>query len=199
MVGWPGLVGLLSGMNGNGVAGATMMIHRGEELRPGLPYMIMYREALRGARTAADVHGFFEKTSRTCPNNFMVVDAQGRSEVIEYDQDKVVRRGTEDDAVCSTNCFVSDQMQDRAWSLGTARYGRLERFLAERSGSIDLQSVIAALRDVATPWFMNVQSMVFLPARRELELAVGDRLPAADQPFVRLDRAVLFGDWDAGG
>ena len=198
-VGWPGIVGMLSGMNEHGVAGATMMIHRGEELRPGLPYMIMYREALLGARTAADVHGLIAKCARTCPNNFMVVDGQGRSEVIEYDQEKVVRRGTDDEAICSTNCFVSDEMQDRAWSLGTARYGKLERFLAERRGSIDLDAVIAALRDVATPWFMNVQSMVFLPARRELELSVGGKLPAADQPFVRLDRAMLFGDWDAGG
>ena len=51
---WPGLIGVLSGMNEHGVAGATMMIHQGEQIRPGLPYMLMYREALMAARKAGE-------------------------------------------------------------------------------------------------------------------------------------------------
>ena len=193
VVGWPGLIGALSGMNARGVAGATMMIHRGAELQPGMPYPIMYREALAQARKAGDVHDYIAAATRTCPNNFMVVDAAGNSEVVEFDQKTCVRRKGTEGSLCSTNHFRSSELEKVGWPLGVRRYKILDEFLEQSRGRIDFEAVRGALKEVATPWFMNVQSMIFLPARQELHLAKGGKLPAAGQPFVHLDRATLFG------
>ncbi|MHC4819154.1 MAG: C45 family autoproteolytic acyltransferase/hydrolase [Planctomycetota bacterium] len=191
---WPGLVGVLSGMNGHGVCGATMLVHRRKSLRPGMPYMIMYREALARARKMGDVYDYIVQAKRTCPNNFMVVDATGAAEVIEFDQDVVARRPAARGTVCSTNHFRTKELAGtEGWRAGEDRYTSLAEYLEREHGKIDVDGIRKALGDVATPWLLNVQSMVFLPARRALHLSKGGVLPAARQPFVHLSRDVLFG------
>jgi len=190
---WPGLVGVLSAMNAKGVCGATMMIHYGSAARPGVPYMMMYRDALVAARRTADVADYFERCKRTVPNNFTVVDATGASEVIEYDATRLERRPADRGCLCSTNHFRSDTLKGVGWALGTGRYKTLDAFLRAERGTIDYEGVRRALRDTATPWYLNVQSMVFFPKKQDLHVSIGGKLPAADQKFARLDRAMLFG------
>jgi len=190
---WPGLVGVLSGMNVEGVAGATMMIH-GNPAVPGMPYLIMYREALERARKTSDVYDAIAKAKRTCPNNFMVVDATGANEVVEFDTKTVARRPARDGCNCATNFFQTEALREVGMDLGEGRFDKLEAFLARDRGRIDVEAVRKALIEVADPMLnLNVQSMIFLPGRRTLLLAKGDALPAARQPFVELDRTVLFG------
>jgi len=190
---WPGLIGALSGMNRRGVAGATMMVHRGKALQPGMPYLLMYREALARAEKVSDVYDFLAKTKRTCPNNFMAVDATGAAELTEFDAETIARRKSEDGTLCCTNHFLTKELRDEGWPLGIERYRTLSEFLQRERGKIGLDEIRQALRDVADPWFMNVQSMVFLPARRTIHLSVGGKLPAAAQRFVVLDEKTLFG------
>jgi len=198
---WPGLVGILSGMNAHGVCGATMMIHHGTEARPGVPYMMMYRDALAGAKRMADVGDHVAKTKRTIPNNFTVVDATGAAEVLEYDATRLARRPARGGGVCSTNHFRSDELKDVGWRLGMRRYETLDLLLTGGRGlaggrggkRIGYEDVRQALRDTAVPYYLNVQSMIFLPTKRALHLSVGGKLPAAAQRFTKLDRAVLFG------
>jgi len=190
---WPGLVGVLSGMNAHGVAGATMLIHRGKPIQPGLPYLLMYRQALQAARKTPDVAASIRKAKRTCPNNFMVVDADGTAAVLEFDQTDFASRAPEGGTLCSTNHFRSEKMKDVGWPVGTSRYRTLANFVAREHGSIDLARIKKALSDTATPWFLNVQSMVFMPKKRALHLSVGGKLPAAGQRFAHLDREALFG------
>jgi hypothetical protein len=180
-------------MNSEGVSGATMLIHQGRHRRPGLPYLMMYREALEGAKTKDDVFASISKAKRTSSNNFMVVDATGASEVIEFDPEVIVRRPAVHGCNCSTNFFASTELRDQCMPAGRGRYESLEEFLARERGRIDLPLVKKALEDVATPFFLNVQAMVFLPARQEIHLSVGGALPAAKQPYVHLTRDVLFG------
>ncbi len=189
---WPGMIGVLSGMNEHGVTGATMMIHQGKEIQPGLPYMMIYREALMGARKMGDVFESIKAATRTCPNNFMVVDATGAAEVVEWDQSTVARRAGQAGCLCSTNYFRTPQLSDTGRRWGTGRYKSLDRFLKTERGRIDLAGIKRALKDVARPWFLNVQAMIFLPARASMHLAVGDKLPAAGQRWVHLSRDVLF-------
>jgi predicted choloylglycine hydrolase len=190
---WPGMIGVLSGMNSEGVSGATMLVHKGRERRPGLPYLLMYRQALAAARAKDDVFAAIAKAKRTSSNNFMVVDATGASEVIEFDPEAAVRRPAVHGCACSTNFFASDDLRDLCLPMGTERYESLQEFLERERGKIDLDLVKRALEDVATPFYLNVQAMVFLPERREIHLSVGQELPAAKQPYVRLTRDVLFG------
>jgi len=190
---WPGLVGVLSAMNARGVCGATMMIHYGSAAKPGVPYMMMYRDALVAAKKASDVGDYFARCKRTVPNNFTVVDETGASEVIEFDATRLARRPPKRGCLCSTNHFRSSKLQGVGWKLGTGRYSTLAEFLEKEYGKIDYDGVRKALKDTATPWYLNVQSMVFLPRKRELHVSVGGKMPAAAQKFARLDRAALFG------
>lgn len=190
---WPGLIGVLSGMNSEGVAGATMLVHRGRARRPGLPYLLMYRHALSSARTKEDVYAAISKAKRTSSNNFMVVDATGASEVLEFDPEAVVRRPAAHGCACSTNFFASDELRDLCMPMGKERYETLADFLERERGRIDLDLVKRALEDVATPFYLNIQSMVFLPVQREIHVSEGQDLPAAKQPYVRITREVLFG------
>jgi predicted choloylglycine hydrolase len=190
---WPGMIGVLSGMNSEGVAGATMLIHKGRDRRAGLPYLLMYRQALSTARAKDDVYASISKAKRTSSNNFMVVDATGAAEVIEFDPEAAVRRLAAHGCVCSTNFFVSDDLRDLCIPMGKDRYESLADFLKREHGKIDLDLVKRALADVATPFYMNIQSMVFLPAKLEIHLSEGQQLPAAKQPFRRLSREALFG------
>lgn len=190
---WPGMIGVLSGMNAEGVSGATMLVHKGRTLRPGIPYLMMYRQALAAAHKKDDVFAALSKAKRTCCNNFMVVDATGASEVIEFDPEVIVRRPATNGCVCSTNFFASDDLKDHCVPWGKGRYSDLADFLERERGKIDLDLVKEALADVATPFYLNVQAMVFLPGKREIHLAWGGELPAAKQPYVRLSRETLFG------
>ena len=98
---------------------------------------------------------------------------------------------------CSTNHFRSKELEGVGLPLGLSRYRKLERFLDRERGGVNLAKIKHALESVATPWFLNVQSMVFLPARRSIHLSVGGKLPAAAQRFVHLDRNTLFGKREA--
>ncbi|MEE8104644.1 MAG: C45 family peptidase [Planctomycetota bacterium] len=191
---WPGLIGVLSGMNDRGVVGATMMIHQFlDEPTPGTPYMLLYRQALEQAGSIADVTRAIESGARTCPNNFMTMDATGASAVIEWDTDKIAVRQPENGCLCSTNYFRSDVLKDVGTPLGLNRYDDLSEFLTRSHGRIGVDEIKAVLRKVARPWYVNVQSMVFLPRQKTVHVAVAQRLPAASQPYVELDAATLFG------
>jgi hypothetical protein len=123
----------------------------------------------------------------------MVVDATGAAEVLEFDQEVVARRPADRGTVCSTNHFRSKELGKEGWRVGEDRYASLQEFLERERGRIDAERIRKALGDVATPWLLNVQSMIFLPARRALHLSKGGTLPAAKQPFVLLSREVLLG------
>ena len=135
----------------------------------------------------------FAASKRTIPNNFTVVDETGASEVIEYDATRMARRPARRGSVCSTNHFRSSALEGVGWRLGVRRYSTLEKFLREKHGKIDYEAVRQALRDTATPYYLNVQSMIFLPAKRTLHISIGGKLPAADQKFAVLSRKQLFG------
>jgi isopenicillin-N N-acyltransferase-like protein len=190
---WPGMIGVLSGMNAEGVAGATMLVHRGRDRRPGIPYLMMYRRALASARKIDDVYASLSEAKRTTSNNFMVVDATGAAEAIEFDPEVIVSRPASAGCVCSTNFFVSNDLRDHCMPMGKDRYESLTDFLRRERGEIDLDLVEQALADVATPFYMNIQAMVFLPRKREIYVAEGGDLPAAKHPYVHLSRETLFG------
>ena len=108
-------------------------------------------------------------------------------------------RPAEGGTLCSTNHFRSDALEGTGQVIGESRYQRLDLFLRTERGKIDAGRVKSALEEVATPWFNNVQSMIFLPRRKGMLVSVGGELPAAKQAFVTLDKDVLFGAAAPGG
>lgn len=174
---WPGLVGVLSGMNRDGLSVANLLASAPDPSMDGCPYMFLLRDVLEGAGTVEEGLGVLRKSRRTTANSIMLADAKGAA-VAEATHEKLAVREIEDDRLFATNDFRADA------DVRCDRYEELAELVAAAKaplGTKDMERLLDAvdLDDI------NVQSMIFVPARRELLLSIG-RTPAAKGPFVSL-------------
>jgi hypothetical protein len=186
-VSWPGLVGVLSGMNEHGLALANMEVPRAPRLPTAMPYTLLYRMVLERCRTVDEVIALLKATPRQTANNLMLMDATGARAVAEITpQGVVVRRGRPGAALLSTN---HQRGQDTATTGLCWRYDRLKAESAAHFGDIGVKRIERMLADTAQG-DLTLQSMVFEPATRRLYLATGKDAP--EHPFYPLDLKPLF-------
>lgn len=187
-IGWPGTIGVISGMNDAGLCVATLMSLSEGGAQPGMPYCMMYRRILEQCTTPQEALALVKKTRRTSANNLAVAGPKGEPLVIEFSATKVAARKPTRGILLSTNHFR--QPEHVAVPRPTdGRYATLERLSAERRGRIDLASLRKMLRAVSQD--MTLQSMIFEPAARRLHLAVG-RIPSSDGPYRTINCARLL-------
>jgi predicted choloylglycine hydrolase len=186
-VGWPGMAGVLSGMNEHGLALANMEVKRPARLPSAMPYTMLYRTVLEKCKTVDEAIDLLGKTPRQTPNNLMLMDAAGNRAVVEITPEAIaVRRGPQGAALMSTN-------HQRGEDCDTA--GRCERydFLHETShtqfGHIDVKALEQMLAGASQANF-TLQSMIFEPANRVIYLSAGHN--AARGTFHRVDLAKYF-------
>jgi len=186
-VGWPGMVGVLSGMNEHGLSLANMEVTRQMRLPTAMPYILLYRTVLEQCRTTAEAIDLVKRTPRQSANNLMVMDATGDRAVIEITPESVhVRRAPVDRALISTN----HQRGDDCDSTGRCdRFDCLLKESADKPGKIDVKAIESMLAD-ASQGKMTLQSMVFEPSTRVLYLSAGK--DAARQRFFKLDLKPYF-------
>lgn len=183
-IGWPGIVGVLSGTNDAGLCVATLVSLTQQGVQPGLPYCLMYRRVLELCATPDEAVALVERTRRTSANNLAVAGPRGEPVVIEFSPQRVaVRRPIRDVLLC-TNHFRSKahtpEPKPVFW-----RFPRIEKLSQEHHGRIDVAACKLMLQACQMrDWTM--QSMVFEPAERRVHLSVG-RMPAASGPYVILD------------
>lgn len=186
-VGWPGMIGVLSGMNEHGLALANMEVTRAPRLPSAMPYTLLYRTVLEECRTVDEAIALLERTPRQTSNNLMVMDADGARAVLEISPDRVtVRHGDEGRALISTN---HRRGQDDDAPGRCNRYDALHGAADERFGQIDtgaLQRMLAT----ASQGNSTLQSMAFEPSERVLRLSAGK--DAARGAFQRIDLRTLF-------
>lgn len=186
-VGWPGMVGVLSGMNEHGLALANMEVTRGMRLPTAMPYILLYRTVLEQCRTTDEAIELLRRTPRQSANNLMIMDAAGDRAVVEITPEKVhVRRAAADQALVSTN----HQRGDDCDSAG--RCDRFDGLIAEtagRQGKIGVRAIQSMLAD-ASQGRMTLQSMIFEPSARVMYLSTGK--DAARKTFYRIDLKPYF-------
>ena len=186
-VGWPGMVGVLSGMNEHGLTVANMEVTRGMRLPPAMPYILLYRTVLEQCRDTNEAIELIKRTPRQTANNLMVMDAAGDRAVIEITPQLVrVRRAPDDKPLISTNHQRGPDLQT------TGRCERYDCLLAEsvrRRGKVDEKALEAMLAE-ASQGKRTLQSMVFEPSNRVVYLSTGK--DAARKRFYRLDLKPLF-------
>lgn len=187
-VSWPGLIGVLSGMNEHGLTIANMEVDRGGAMPRAMPYTLLYRTVLERCRNVDEAIALLESTPRQTPNNLMLMDAEGNRAVVEITAEKIgVRRVDGRSALVSTNHQRGDMdnaAPGRCW-----RYDRLIRECVERFGQIDERAVQKMLGEVGQGK-MTLQSMVFEPANRVIYLAVGS--DAAHREFKKVELGSYF-------
>jgi isopenicillin-N N-acyltransferase-like protein len=186
-IGWPGLMGVLSGMNEHGLAVANMEVDRMPCLPEAMPYTLLYRTILERCRTTDEAIELLRTTPRQTSNNLMIMDASGDRAVAEITPGGVtVRRVGADAALISTN-------HQRGIDVDSA--GRCERydFLHDQSkqdfGRIDVRRLEQMLAG-ASPGSPTMQSMVFQPKDRVIYLSACSN--AANGTFHRLDLKPYF-------
>ncbi len=174
-IAWPGMIGVLSGMNEHGLTVANMEVDRGRRLPSAMPYTLLYRTVLERCRTVDEAIELLKNTPRQTANNLMIMDESGDRVVAEITPDGVtVRRAPADAALISTNHQRGDEDLDT--------HGQCERFdslhdvAKSRYGRIDISRLEQMLSRV-TQGEMTLQSMVFEPSTRKLYLATGSNAP----------------------
>jgi predicted choloylglycine hydrolase len=186
-VGWPGMIGVLSGMNEHGLALANMEVTRQPRLPRAMPYIMLYRTVLERCRNVDEAVDLLQKSPIQTANNLMLMDAAGNRVVVELSPDTGVhvRRGLPTAALISTN-HQRDQDQDtpgHCW-----RYDLIHKTTASEFGHVDLPQIQAMLADVGSK--ITLQSMVFEPSNRVIYLAAG--ADASHRDYGRLDLRPYF-------
>ncbi len=188
-VGWPMLLGTLSGLSERGLALAMMEVYDGgTSTLSGMPYALLYRQTLEEATTVDEALAHLGRARRTTTNNVTLVDAAGGAAVAELSPERVAIRRPSQGVVMATNHFRAEPHRHGE---ACPRYARLRRDARERARPYTAADLEGLLAEVALGRD-NLQAMILMPRARALRLAIG-RAPAAAGPYVLLDRGLLFG------
>lgn len=180
---WPGLIGVLSGMNEHGLTLACMEVNRAPAAPQGMPYTLLYRMLLERCKTVGEAIDLLDKTPRQTENNLMLMDAAGDRAVVEITREKItVRRAGAKEALISTNHHRGTDA-DKAGLC--SRYDYLHDQSRRDFGQIGVDSIEQMLGHVAQG-NMTAQSMVFEPSTRVIYLAVGAEATKRDYQKIDL-------------
>lgn len=186
-VGFPGLVGCLSGIND---AGLTVAILEVVEVKSGethfnaeaVPYAINYRRLLEDCTTIEEAFKALQNMKRTSLNNLVVADKTGVA-VFEVSPSKVIKRTSHDGLAICTNHFCdvglkAEAPDNIAYTLD--RFRVLDRLRAD-TGKLGIADLHRQLHQ-ANLGELTLQTMVFEPATLTLHLAYG-KTPSSAGPL----------------
>lgn len=202
-VGFPGLVGCLSGMNDAGLALAVLEVFHVKAgharfKTTGLPYAICYRRLLEECTTIAEAKALLESMPRTTITNLVLADREGVA-VFEVTPTQVqVRRGDGGAVIC-TNHFCTEELATH-WTYNS--YRTHDRFKAieaatrphKKIGLAELHEAMEASHQEGE----TMQTMAFEPAALRMYLSIGT-CPSTAGEMKRLDLEALLRPEDAKG
>ena len=196
-VGFPGLVGCLSGINEKGLAVAVHeVLQAGDGSKKfdpdGTPYAMNYRRILEECSSVEEAEALLRSLKRTTRNNLVVCDRRGGA-IFELTPSSVVVRKAQDGLCPCTNHFCSrelapPQVENRVYTCD--RYRCLQENSSKYS-RLGLPELRQLLHQVNGGDF-TLQTMVFEPADMRLHVALGS-CPATVLPLRTLDVAALLG------
>jgi isopenicillin-N N-acyltransferase like protein len=189
-IGFPGMIGCLSGMNDAGLALAVHEVHKTKDhsvsLDPkGIPYTLAFRRLLEECTTVEEAEKLLRGMKRTTMLNLAVCDKSGGA-IFEITTKTVVVRKPEDEVCTCTNHFVSKELGvgvacDRLPKLDAVRETKTKLGLAEVAKKLDAVNQGAG----------TLQTMVFEPASLKLHLAIG-KCPSSALPLKEIELATLL-------
>ncbi len=185
---FPGLIGVVTGMNRDGLCGATMDVISGaRKINTGsIPRFMFYRLLLSECTLVEEVKEKIKGRKCLSGGNFMVVDAKGNAMVLESPGDMWVIRYPSNHMLYSTNHFHSSKLKGPK---KCRRYSYLEN--KDRKIKVfSLKNAFQLLRGTAQT-IINVQAMIFRPETRDVYFAFG-RVPACFGKFHLVTGKTLF-------
>ena len=188
-VGFPGLLGCVSGINDSGLSLAMLEVRSTWDGSSrfnigGVPLMLCFRKIMEECSTVDEAEKLLNSMNRTSMCNLTICDTK-ESAVFEITTKQVVRRSSENGVTACTNHFRTDPLavDTKCW-----RFPLLEQAL--EPAKLDVAAVAKAMHDV-NQGDMTIQTMIFAPASKELHLAVG-KGPVSAKPLVKLELEELF-------
>jgi hypothetical protein len=196
-VGFPGLVGCVSGMNDAGLAVAVLEIFQAKvgtrAFDPnGTPFALCYRRLLEECSTIAEARDLLEKMKRTTIQCLVVADRQGVA-VFEITPEAVAVRSPQHGACVCSNHFCSDELKPLLQVnlfKTTQRYQLLERLSREHE-QLGPEDILRGLQAAVEP-VETIQRMIFEPCTLRVHLELGT-CPAEEGDTKVLDLAPLLG------
>jgi isopenicillin-N N-acyltransferase like protein len=187
-IGFPGLLGCLSGMNDAGLALAVHEAHVSADgaamFNPkGMPYTFCFRRMLEECTTVEQAEKLLRSTPRTTLLSLAVCDRRGGL-VLEMTPKTVMARRAGDGLLACTNQFRTQPLSVWPWC---RRYNTL---LQAAAGPIDVAEMARRL-DQVNLGRLTLQTMIFEPSTLTLHLAMGS-CPSSSQPLRRLPLAGLL-------
>jgi predicted choloylglycine hydrolase len=195
-VGFPGLVGVLSGMNEAGLCLGVLEVFDTKEGEThfdnkGVPYGLCLRRALEEARTIDEAKKVLESLRRTTTINVAIADTKEVA-VLEVSPSRVVKRSGAEGVCVTTNHFCSDAQKcarpvniDRTFE----RFARLEQ--VKKDGDRLTPDDLRKHLDAVNLGTLTLQTMVFEPAALRLHLAIGG-VPASKMKLQPIDLGPLL-------
>jgi hypothetical protein len=188
-VGFPGLVGCLSGLNEDGLALAVHEIRASRDGAPrldprGVPYTTAFRLVLEECSTIKEAEALLHRLPRTTPIDLVLCDKGGGAVFEITSKNLAVRKGADGLTPC-TNHFLTPEL---GVETTCRRLQQLER--RRELKTLGLKEVVAALHD-ANQGEATIQTMVFEPAALKVHLALG-RGPTSARPLKPIDLKPLF-------
>lgn len=188
-VGFPGLFGVVSGMNEKGLSLAVNEIvqskDEGAKFNPfGTPKLFLLRRVLEECATVDEAEALLRKATRTGMMAVTVADPKSLA-VFEVTAKTVVRRDPVDGVLTCTNHFRSKELSvhDKC-----RRLDQLDKSRAKEKLSVaDIGDALHAARFGE----LTMQTMIFEPSRLRLHLAFG-QVPSSALPRETLELGPLF-------
>jgi hypothetical protein len=206
-VGFPGMVGVLSGMNDAGLAAATLEVYRSKDKSPwldmkGVPYTLSYRRVLEECATLAEAEKLLRSLKRTTMNNLAACDRRGGAVFELTSRSLVVRNPINDLCACTNHFRTPDLAAATASQLCTVKHCRRYAALVDNvftpagdtadQPKLGLKKVARRLH-AANQGSLTLQTMIFEPAALRLHLAFGET-PSSALPMHVLELGKLFGE-----
>ncbi len=212
-VGWPGMIGVLSGMNETGL---TVTINAAKSAVPtgsATPISILTREILQYASTIDEAFAIAKKRKTFVSESILIGSAKdGKAAIIEKSPEKTVLfKGKESDRLIITNHYQSEEfskdernMENIRTSDSPYRFARLKELINENM-PIDASKAASILRnhkglqdadlglanEMAINQFIAHHSVIFQPEKRLMWVSTS---PWQCGKYVAYDLNKIFND-----
>jgi hypothetical protein len=188
-VGFPGVMGVISGMNDAGLSLAVNEIIQSKDgaakFNPlGTPKLLLLRRVLEECTTLDEAEKLLKSSTRTGMIAVTMADKNGGA-VFEVTPKSVVRRSPTQGLCCCTNDFRTAEL---GLPCHCPRWDALEK--SRTAKKLTLDDVNHHLHEARFP-DMTIQTMIFEPTRLRLHLAFG-RIPSSNLPRETLELEPLF-------